>query len=170
MFPEIINKNLNSHSDFEYIEFSENSNFLYKKELSKLVLVLTNLCNLDCLYCYADGGAYQLDQTYMKKEMLERIFSYFSENEISIKSLMLFGGEPLLAIEQIKNTFNFIEKYNVNVDQYLMVTNLTVLTDEEIELLIKKKVRITVSLDGPKIINDQLRKYKFNKEKVHLKK
>lgn len=163
-FPDELKKYLESPSDYEYIEFGENDNFRYKKTLSKLVLVLTNRCNLDCLYCYADGGSYGLNQEHMSINTIERLFEYFSDNKISIGNLMLFGREPLLAMEQIENVFMLSKKYEVTVKQYLMVSNFTVLTDDQIKFLIDNTIRITVSLDGPKSINDQLRVFKFKKE------
>lgn len=163
-FPDELKKYLESPSDYEYIEFGENDNFRYKKTLSKLVLILTNRCNLDCLYCYADGGSYGLNQEHMSINTIERLFEYFSDNKISIGNLMLFGGEPLLAMEQIENVFMLSKKYEVTVKQYLMVSNFTVLTDDQIKFLIDNTIRITVSLDGPKSINDQLRVFKFKKE------
>ncbi|GJM56923.1 radical SAM/SPASM domain-containing protein [Erysipelotrichaceae bacterium OPF54] len=164
MLPEVIKVNQEDKSCFEYIEFSD-KNFLTIKELSKLVLVLTNDCNLNCSYCYADGGSYGFKPEYMSHQVIDQLFRFLSENEISVKNLMLFGGEPLLAMEQINDVMDSIQKYKVGINQYLMVTNFTILTDEEIDFLINKNVHITVSLDGNKIINDQLRKYKFNKNK-----
>ena len=164
MLPEVIKVNQEDKSCFEYIEFSD-KNFLTIKELSKLVLVLTNDCNLNCSYCYADGGYYGFKPEYMSHQVIDQLFRFLSENEISVKNLMLFGGEPLLAMEQINDVMDSIQKYKVGINQYLMVTNFTILTDEEIDFLINKNVHITVSLDGNKIINDQLRKYKFNKNK-----
>lgn len=78
---------------------------------------------------------------------------------------MLFGGEPLLATDQIKNVLSIAKENKLVVDKFLIVTNFTILTEEQIKLLIDNHIHITVSLDGPKTLNVQLRKFRLNKNK-----
>ncbi len=37
------------------------SGFILARKLKRLELVMTNTCNLACVYCYADSGTYGLE-------------------------------------------------------------------------------------------------------------
>ncbi len=164
-FPCEIKQLLNEEQKSGIFTFENEDNFLNNKILSKLVLVLTNQCNLKCLYCYANGGSYNQDQMVLDKSTIESLFTFLSTKGIVINKIMLFGGEPLLATDQIKNVLSIAKGNELVVDKFLIVTNFTILTEEQIKLLIDNHIHITVSLDGPKILNDQLRKFRFNKNK-----
>ncbi|MEG0793512.1 MAG: hypothetical protein RSD97_08885 [Lachnospiraceae bacterium] len=54
---------ITNEEDFaEYVkdedEFTRKKQFTNKDSISKIVLNVSNECNLNCKYCYADGGKY----------------------------------------------------------------------------------------------------------------
>src|SRR5262245_61806732 len=63
----------------------------------------------------------------------------------------VFGGEPLLApISHLTEVFSFgLERFGKNGIQ----TNGSLITDEHIELFIKYKVGVGISIDGPGDLN-----------------
>ncbi|MDD7267768.1 MAG: radical SAM protein [Lachnospiraceae bacterium] len=140
-----------------------------KKKLSKLELVLTNKCNLDCKYCYAEGGSYSMEEKSVTSRDLERyltklIPSYY--NEIGV--VMFFGGEPLINFQAIKTAVGFFENlYMQNLLQklphYTMVTNGTLINEEVAKFIAEHQIQVTVSIDGNKTIHDMLRPYKNGK-------
>lgn len=150
------------------LENKKTENFIHSKTIKKLVLIMTNSCNLNCVYCYAHGGTYQKKAKTISKDVLIKIFDFLKSNSIKINELQFLGGEPLLASKEIKIVFDLLEKYNIYPKNISMVTNFTYLPDWIIEHLIKWNVYITVSIDGEKDINDLLRKNLYSKSTYEL--
>ena len=93
-------------------------------------------CNLRCTYCYA-GPAFE------SKEKLDinRIFNIIDNN--NIKDIQIFGGEPLLDMSYLNNLYS---RYG-NGLKYFISTNGVLLTNEIIELLVRMKCKIQISLE-----------------------
>lgn len=127
--------------------------------LDKLVLNVTNVCNLNCAYCYACGGSYQSDEGIMDihvaKKTIDVFFSYFDQ----INILQFFGGEPLINVKLIEDVCAYlIEKKErgeiKKIPTLGIVTNGTLLTKNAIDIIKKYGIGVTVSLDGDKYIHD----------------
>lgn len=114
---------------------------------------VSNDCNLRCKYCYAKGGNYGKDSSLMAMETAKKIVQCLKKNKMfeKLEYITFFGGEPLLnpnVIEYIcKNT------YDMNV-KYLLQTNGTIISPNIIKILKEYNIVLTISLDGPKYIND----------------
>lgn len=134
--------------------------------LDRLVLNVTNVCNLKCAYCYACGGSYQSEEGIMKMEVAKKAVDVFCDFFDSIRILQFFGGEPLLNLEVIAGVCEyFLEKKAngeiENVPSFGVCTNGTLLTTEAIDLIEKYGLNVTVSLDGDQYIHD-LNRYDNN--------
>lgn len=126
-----------------------------KLEPAELLLMISQDCNLRCKYCYATGGSYGEKRRFMDTKTAEKAIDVaFSLG--NIKSIVFFGGEPLLNFELIKHLVNYTKKRDI---VYGFVTNGTLLTDEMIKFFKKNNFYITISLDGPKEVNDANRIY-----------
>lgn len=100
-------------------------------------------CNLKCTYCYENPMRDLLpSKGYDVDLMLAQAKSEF----------ILFGGEPLLVpLVDLEKFFKFgFEKYGKNGIQ----TNGTLIIDRHIELFLKYKVHVGISVDGPEELND----------------
>jgi len=70
-----------------------------------------------------------------------------------------YGGEPLLNPDLITKCMDYtLKKAEGKLVSFHVTTNGSLLTDEIIEALLKSNSKITVSLDGPKEIQDKNRK------------
>ena len=105
-------------------------------------------CNLSCGYCYEhpmrDAGNFgpeRYDMAAMKRGL-----------EAQGSDFTIFGGEPLLMrIEDLEEMFRWgLEKFKKNGIQ----SNGALITDEHIELFLKYKVHVGISMDGPDELND----------------
>lgn len=127
----------------------------------RILLSLTEKCNLRCRYCYytESQSARCAD---MSDEVMEAGLRYALEKTIEFKQDVLavtyFGGEPLLRFdairkgtEYLKNLVqsrrselpcDFVLKFGVN-------TNGTLLNDEILEYFDRENFFIYLSLDGP---------------------
>lgn len=139
------------------------SDFLKSKSIDRLQLVVTNTCNLNCSYCYANGGSYNQKNTVMTYEIANKIINLILKKVNNIKTVQFFGGEPMIAYKTIMYICDELNARLNETPKFSMVSNFTLLPEEFIEYIRKYKIKITVSLDGPKEINDCLRVYKNNK-------
>lgn len=130
------------------------------KHLERLVIHVSNDCNLRCIYCYAAGGAYGGNRELLSPEMLrltlDRFYGYYD----SISMVQIFGGEPLLNMPAIRSICAYLAEHDEKTGQETnigLVTNALLIDDEFIELVKRYQIRVTVSYDGDPKTNDELR-------------
>ena len=130
-------------------------------KLHRLVLNVANVCNLDCVYCYAQGGDYGGPHETMSAAVGRAAFDRYFELYETIGAVQFFGGEPLLnwkTIEQLcEYCWALADRLGRPRPIFTMVTNGTVLNAGIIEMIRTFDIRVTVSLDGPPEITDALR-------------
>ncbi|WFR57014.1 radical SAM protein [Anaerocolumna sp. AGMB13025] len=128
--------------------------------LNRLVINLTNCCNLRCKYCYANGGHYHSDEAIMSKKMIDDIFIKFYGKFNIIRSIQLFGGEPLMNIDIIEYICQYVKIRDLEKGHSThigIVTNGTLISDRFIELVKNYNISVTISYDGHPLVNDLLR-------------
>ena len=92
-----------------------------------LLLELTRECNLSCKHCFRGES----EKTYMNPDLLNKVF----KNTSRIHTLLLTGGEPFLAINQLRRLREIIMTDRTNISDIIIVTNGTVLSSEIIDIL-----------------------------------
>lgn len=114
-----------------------------------LLLTITNDCNLCCVYCYQEkkkSNALSFDNA---KEILSK---HLNDNEkFSFLDIILFGGEPFLYFERVKDICEWTWKQEWKIPYiFNFSTNGTLLNDKTKEWLIHNAHRIllTLSADG----------------------
>ena len=149
-------------SDKLYKEYYLKEYIIDKKKLNMVRILVTNKCNLNCKYCYANAGTYGEKCRDMNFNTYSKVCEYLEKKYKSIGEVNFFGGEPTLnidAIEYICKYFN--EKYKFKTPTFSMVTNGTNLNDEMLDLINKYNIHIIVSLDSTnKHVNDSNRIFK----------
>lgn len=127
------------------------------KTINKIVLNVSNMCNLNCKYCYANGGNYNREDSLMTENTMKIIINSIKLRYDTIKTVYFFGGEPLLNFKLIKYAVEELENYYKTKIDFRTVTNATLLDEEKIGFLDKHNFKLYVSLDGPKQIHEYLR-------------
>jgi uncharacterized protein len=130
-----------------------------KKRTGRITLHISNICNLKCKYCYADGGSYKLDEGLMSKETAIDFVDFLTSRFDIIETIVFFGGEPLMnpdIIEVVCDRFmQAAEQKKIHkIPDYGVITNGTILNNKILQILKKHINFITVSIDGEKRIND----------------
>ena len=140
---------------------TSHSSWMETHVLGKLTLVVATSCNLRCKYCYAEGGVYSgYDEQLLTAEEGKDIIDYYLAKGVKlIKTIMFFGGEPLLALESINEICNYVEQLVKNrkleiIPSFKIVTNLTHIPKNFETVLNMHNIQLTVSIDGPKKIHD----------------
>jgi uncharacterized protein len=126
--------------------------------LGRLTINIANACNLWCSYCYADHGQYHAPSSLMPPATAIRIVDRCLEFYSSIRSLQFFGGEPLLNIDAIEAVAeHLVRRCNGRAPKLVATTNGTIASDRVNDVLSRHGVGLTVSIDGPRDIHDELR-------------
>jgi uncharacterized protein len=139
-------------------------NIKNQKGNTKLILSLTNKCNLRCIYCYAETGT---DFLTMPWEIAKASISHVIQNAVSegdnkISVTFHGGGEAFVEYSLLQRCVEFTKimakKYNLKL-RFSAVTNAT-LIDYEKAVWMKNNDfnNLTVSLDGIEGVNDIQRK------------
>ncbi len=140
--------------------------------LQSLVLNLTNQCNLSCHYCYEFGAdkvaTPEGKPKFMDEAVARAAVDHLFESARGRRAVHItfFGGETLMNFPLLRWVVGYAQQIagerNVAVD-FSLTTNGTLLTDEIIEFLAGNAIGVTVSMDGPKELHDQLRVYSNGK-------
>ncbi len=134
--------------------------------LQTLVLNVTNQCNLSCKYCYEFGEdrvANPEGKTkFMSLETAQAAVDFLLESSPGRRkvNLTFFGGETLMNFKVVRATIEYArERARAcgKAMEFSLTTNATLLTPQIIEYLAENQVGVTISLDGPREMNDQFR-------------
>ena len=77
-------------------------------KLEKLYLEVTRMCTLECEHCLRGNR----EKEFMSLETIRNVFSNVKE----VDTLLITGGEPLIAIKQISEIIKAIYNNNVKVN------------------------------------------------------
>lgn len=133
--------------------------------LSTLVLNTSNKCNLACKYCYEYGHdrlSEPAPAKFMDEVTARQSVEFLIEQGTHLKrlSLTFFGGETLLNFPMVRSTVEYARRRAAEVGKVIdfsLTTNATLLTDEIIEFLSENRVGVTISIDGPRELQDRYR-------------
>lgn len=139
----------------------EASNASTSGALSRLVLHVSNDCNMCCRYCYAACGSYGLHRTMMRPETMYRALDVLYEIYPTIDILQLFGGEPTYNLEVIEKASAYLKKAN-KLTQVGIVTNGTCASKKFVSLIQEYNLAVTVSIDAYGVM-DELRPMRASK-------
>lgn len=136
---------LNSYRDHKQYLFSATSLHIF---------VLTNACNMCCVYCQAQDSA-QEKKGKMDRETAKKAVDIALQSPNQYLTFEFQGGEPLLNFEIIKFIVEYSqEKKNDKVITYSLVTNTLLLQEEMLDFFEKYPISVSTSLDGDQKIHD----------------
>jgi len=128
-----------------------------KEKLNMVRILVTNQCNLNCKYCYANAGSYGEKCCYMNFNTYSKVCEYLEKKYKSIGEVNFFGGEPLMNFEVVKQLVDYGHKIageKGKVFRFTITTNGVLLSDDKIEYINNNMHNVVLSLDGRKEIND----------------
>lgn len=151
-------------SDFKFQEPKLTIENIQSYKPNHFVLMISQKCNLQCKYCFGEGGNYGEGDTLMPIDIAFKAVDLIVENSLGkMLGLTFFGGEPLLnfpsIVETVQYAKNRAEKKR-KIFQFSITTNGTLLTKKIIDFFRKEKFNILLSFDGPKEVHDSMRIHK----------
>ena len=136
--------------------------------LSTLVVNVTNQCNLSCAYCYEYGedkiaepaanGKPKLMTEETARESVE--FMLRASGTSPVARMTFFGGETLLNFPVLQKTIPYARARGAELGkqvEFSLTTNGTLLRPEIIDFLADNDVGVTISIDGPREMQDTFR-------------
>lgn len=147
-------------------EIKEKKEYPKKQEpfaIVNMALLLTQSCNLRCIYCYGGGGEYGTGGSMDEKTALQSV-DWLIEQSKKVKkiNIVFFGGEPFLNFSLMKTVVEYAKQKAAKVDKsvgFSVTTNATLLDDEKISFIKEHDIHVVVSIDGPKEIQDKQRPF-----------
>lgn len=123
--------------------------------LQSVSLALTESCNLQCLHCFlpdqsrARAGELDLEQMLAAIDAFARLGEH--------PNYTLTGGEVMLRPRKLWGIIEYLRENDL-ADNILVLTNGTLVTQEDVEAFARHGVAVQVSLDGSKAaVHDQIR-------------
>lgn len=158
-----------------YIKYKSDSS--YEKRVSdslpdfvpnNICLNITHNCNLNCIYCYGNGGMYNSKGAQMSKKTAFKTIDWML-NAVKVNnkpcSIVFFGGEPLLNFDLIIDIVKYVND-TISNDQkkrivdFGITTNGTLINEDVTKKLIELGIRPMISIDGDPDTQNKNRPYK----------
>ena len=147
----------------EYIDQDKAMQLPKQAVVKALCLHVSHDCNLRCRYCFASTGDFgtghrmTMDVETAKKAIDWVVAKSGKRRNIEVD---FFGGEPLMAMETVKETVRYarsLEKEHDKCFRFTITTNGVLLNDENIEYINQEMSNVVLSLDGRPAVNDHMR-------------
>jgi uncharacterized protein len=125
----------------------------------KYALLITQDCNLACQYCYISRNKTHLDLP-VAKIAVDYIFANSSVDENI--DIGLFGGEPLLEFELLKEVTFMIENhpdFSKRMIEIQVTSNGTIFSRKIADFLVRHNIGLGLSCDGIPMVQNISRKY-----------
>lgn len=126
------------------------------------IVVVTLRCNHKCIYCQASSVPMHAKEYDMSTETAKATLDFIFQGPSKAITIEFQGGEPLVNFEVVKFIIEYAKELNKKHKKSLrfsLVTNLSLMTHEILDYLIKNKVGLCTSLDGPEIVHNKNRAY-----------
>jgi uncharacterized protein len=132
-----------------------------RERLAKFFIHVNNVCNLRCTYCYEQDLPYDTIRNHVLPEnRVEEVCRFIQASAADAQGVQLtfFGGEPFLSFGKVVSLHSRLETLLGDAPLHLnVVTNGTILSDEQLDYLVKHRFDVMVSFDGTREYNDKQR-------------
>lgn len=131
---------------------------LLRHKPRRLQLLMAQMCNLRCVYCYEEKNGSNARGELMPWETAKQAIDYLFHRNGDRKDVQLtfFGGEPLLNFKTIKKAVAYAEDLGEATGKkviFELITNGSLLSEEVLEYIIEHKFLLMISLDGDAEMN-----------------
>lgn len=133
------------------------------------MVVPTLRCNSSCIYCQVSRKNIDDHSADMTKETAKNVINIIFESPSPCIKIEFQGGDPSTDFEMVKYIIEEAEWKNLTKRrdlEFVICTNICLLTKEMVQYLKKHKCMISTSLDGPKDLHNANRPLQ-NTEHTH---
>lgn len=127
------------------------------------IFVVTNSCNMQCVYCQAQNGN-DHPHGMMDHKTAERAVDIALQSPNDYLSFEFQGGEPLSNFDTIKHIVEYTEAKNFTKQiEFNLVSNLTLLTEDIADYIKRHDIKVSTSIDGNMPVHNTNRQYRSSK-------
>lgn len=148
--------------------FSERLKIYYRDSKSYLfsatslhIFVVTNACNMQCVYCQAQDGSCG-KKGVMDEETAKKAVDIALSSPLKQLTFEFQGGEPLLNFDIIRFIVEYSEESALEKGktiEYNIVSNITMINDEIAHFIKEHSISVSTSIDGNEEMHNVNRKY-----------
>lgn len=143
-------------------DISEPPVFAAQPIVKSLCLHVAHDCNLRCEYCFAGTGDFGHSRGLMSPEVGKKAVDFLIKHGGNRRhaELDFFGGEPLLAMDTVKEVVAYVrqrERETNKLFNLTLTTNASLLDQDSIQYLNDNNISMVLSLDGRKTTHDRMR-------------
>jgi uncharacterized protein len=134
--------------------------------LQRIVLNVTNQCNLACGYCYEYSDD-KISNTAGKPKFMQHAVAESAIDMLIRESaqrpsihVTFFGGETLMNFPLLRSAVDYAKLKCAEASktvEFSLTTNATLLNEKIVDFLSEHKIGVTVSIDGDRELNDKMR-------------
>ena len=124
------------------------------------MVVPTLRCNSKCRYCQVSSKQISNKEFDMSRKTAKKTVDMIFRSPSPVVKIEFQGGEPLLNMDIVKFIIGYAKKLNRYYKKHLefvICTNLSLITDKILKYLKRESVYISTSLDGPKDLHNNNR-------------
>lgn len=139
--------------------YRDSKNYLFSAT-SLHIFVVTNACNMKCVYCQAQNGKC-VPNGMMTKEIAKKAVDIALSSPEVYLSFEFQGGEPLMNFDVIKYIVEYTKSQNSKkIIDYNIVSNLTLINDEIADFIKENNIGVSTSIDGDENLHNKNRMYR----------
>lgn len=130
----------------------------YPPRFNKLTFYLSDKCNMDCAYCYAESNA---ASTVLSNKKIETAIEYLCKTSLSDEvTIRLLGGEPTVVWDALEYVVSCARSTAAKYDKAIKLTMESngLWSDEQYAFIVSHFDHVGISIDGPKDIHDYNRR------------
>ncbi len=173
---------INNSLSLSYLTYSNNSIKFYFKvggesesaldefdnmpNYNRFNITLTQECNLNCKYCFVPKKR----NSQINLNTFNLILDLFNMVDSGFKLIGLWGGEPLILRDCLKEYIKLINKKFSSEKNFCihLVINGTLLNNKILDYLTRIGVFLSISIDGDKDTHDKSRRLKNNSSSYNI--
>jgi len=124
------------------------------------IIVVTLRCDHRCIYCHASAQDMSRKDLDMTKETARRVVDKILQTTSPFVAIEFQGGEPLVNWPVVKFIIEYAQKKNKQAKKDLLfrlVSNFSLMDENKFKYLLRKKVSLCTSLDGPEKLHNRNR-------------
>lgn len=124
------------------------------------IFVVTLRCEHSCPYCQVSRQTEDREAFDMSRETADKSLNLVFRSPSPAIKIEFQGGEPLLNYELIQYIVARAELINQTAQrnlQFVIATNLAIVTDEMLEFCLQHSIHLSTSLDGPEDLHNKNR-------------
>lgn len=135
-----------------------------RHRVDTVLVKVVSRCNIDCSYCYVynmgDEGWRSLPPVMSEQtgRSLVKNLAHLSQAQVDPFDVVLHGGEPLLyGRRKLERFFALLRESLPWRNKICIQTNGTLISPDILDVCAAYRVQLSVSLDGPRPVNDKFR-------------